>query len=116
LCTAIYSFYLISGKSEPSGSPYTPPGFLGLPYPGYPPPPHIVSRKGCYKNIRLLNHLQFGKVSFADALVLLIPKIPKSIIMSKVSLFRKIAFSSKIKEKYFWKYYSFIKKYGLFFN
>jgi len=31
----------LTGKSEPSGSPYTPPGFLGLPYPGYPPPPHI---------------------------------------------------------------------------
>ena len=34
---------LISGKSEPSGSPYTPPGFLSIPYPGYPPPPHLVS-------------------------------------------------------------------------
>lgn len=33
----------ISGKSEPSGSPYTPPGFLSIPYPGYPPPPHLVS-------------------------------------------------------------------------
>jgi len=31
----------LTGKSEPSGSPYTPPGFLGLPYPGYPPPHHI---------------------------------------------------------------------------
>lgn len=35
----------LTGKSEPSGSPYTPPGFLTIPYPGYPPPPHI-SRGG----------------------------------------------------------------------
>ena len=34
---------VILGKSEPSGSPYTPPGFLSIPYPGYPPPPHLVS-------------------------------------------------------------------------
>jgi len=31
----------LTGKPEPSGSPYSPPGFLGLPYPGYPPPPHL---------------------------------------------------------------------------
>lgn len=35
----------LTGKSEPSGSPYTPPGFLSIPYPGYPPPPHL-SRGG----------------------------------------------------------------------
>ena len=42
-----FHFYFLnySGKSEPSGSPYTPPGFLSIPYPGYPPPPHLVSLK-----------------------------------------------------------------------
>jgi len=34
---------LLPGKSEPSGSPFTPPGYLGLPpYPPYPPPHHIA--------------------------------------------------------------------------
>ena len=51
------------GKSEPSGSPYTPPGFLGLPYPGYPHTPHIVSTElDKYINWRL-DHNKYPAVS-----------------------------------------------------
>lgn len=46
----------LAGKSEPSGSPYTPPGFLGLPYPGYPHTPHISRGGSPLSPIKIINY------------------------------------------------------------